>query len=400
MRRVELIDGLRGYFLVSMLVIHLTFTGGYLLIYANHAQLGFVQDAQGFVFLSGLLVGAIYTKRMERDGFAAAAGKMWRRAFEIYLTMLACLVAVMVLALVLPGAETVWKPQLDRLLEPGMGAKIAALLLLYQPSFFDILPQYIIYLAVAPPLLWLCLTGRGGAVVIGAAVVWLAVQLGLDSPAVAALDGMLAAWQPGLTTRTVFNPLGWQVIFFAAMPIGVAWARRRLDLDAWFAPDRRGPVLLALGVVLFFMAWRLGFTFGLVPDPVTGIFRIFENRPEFSVVFLANFVGLGYLVAWVLIVGDRAGSRIVSAAAAALSWFFGLAFFRLLGRHSLQVYAWHVILVYLVIYTDLTFGPFGELAKTAIAVAAIALLPLPALLKERWRSAMERRTAVRPVTET
>ena len=400
MRRVELIDGLRGYFLVSMLLTHMTFTGGYALLKVNHAELGFVQDAQGFVFLSGLLVGAIYARRMEHGGFRAAAAKMWRRAFEIYLTMLACLVAVLALARILPGAPEAWTQQLERLLEPGVAAKVAALLMFYQAGFFDILPQYVIYLAVAPPLLWLCLRGKGTAVVAGAFAVWLGVQLGLDRPLVAALDGLLASWQDGLSTRTMFNPLGWQLAFFAAMPIGVAWSRRRLDLSAWFDPRGRAPVLAALAVVLFFMAWRLAFTFGLVPGGVAFWFRVFENRPEFSLVFLANFVALAYLVTWVVVAGERSGSRLAAVSASALRRLFNLSFLRLLGRHSLQVYAWHVILVYLVIYLDQVAGPFGEPAKTAIALSAVLLLALPALAIERYRAAGERRTAERVAQET
>ncbi len=54
MKRYDLIDGMRGYFLVFMLINHLIFAGGYWLVQVNHNQLAFVEDAQGFVFLSGL----------------------------------------------------------------------------------------------------------------------------------------------------------------------------------------------------------------------------------------------------------------------------------------------------------------------------------------------------------
>ena len=47
MNRLEILDGLRGYFLVFMLLNHLSFTGGYLLVKVNHAEFGFVEDAQG-----------------------------------------------------------------------------------------------------------------------------------------------------------------------------------------------------------------------------------------------------------------------------------------------------------------------------------------------------------------
>ena len=53
MNRLGFIDGLRGYFLVFMMINHLNFTGGYWLVKLNHNQLAFVEDAQGFIFLSG-----------------------------------------------------------------------------------------------------------------------------------------------------------------------------------------------------------------------------------------------------------------------------------------------------------------------------------------------------------
>ena len=280
----------------------------------NHAELGFVQDAQGFVFLSGLLVGAIYSRRMARGGFAAAALQMWRRALQIYAYLLASLLVVLGLSAVLPGADAIWAGWLGLVASDGYGAKTAALLMLYQAAFFDILPQYILYLLVAPPLLWLCLNGRAALVVAASALIWLGVQFGLHFPLVEAIDRMLAAWQPDLTVRSAFNPLAWQFLFFAAMAIGALWGERKIDPATLFDPRRTGLVKLAAGVVIFFMAWRLSFTFLLVPDPVTRVFRQFESRPDFSVVFLVNFVALAYLVAWLLIAGPGAGSRFVRSA--------------------------------------------------------------------------------------
>jgi hypothetical protein len=55
--RLTVIDGFRGMFLVFMVIIHangiLKTTFGKL----NHHYFGWVEDAQGFVFMSGLVVG-------------------------------------------------------------------------------------------------------------------------------------------------------------------------------------------------------------------------------------------------------------------------------------------------------------------------------------------------------
>ena len=57
-----------------------------------------------------------------------------------------------------------------------------------------------------------------------------------------------------------------------------------------------------------------------------------------------------------------------------LTWLFNLPFLRLLGRHSLQIYAWHVVLVYLVFWLDRYYGPFDEFTKTLIAITGVGLL--------------------------
>src|SRR5690606_16531782 len=103
MRRLEILDGMRGYFLVFMMLNHLTFAGGYLLVKINHGELGFVQDAQGFVFLSGLLVGMVYANRMKKQGYAAGATKVRKRAFELYRYAIGCIATIVALGMLMKG---------------------------------------------------------------------------------------------------------------------------------------------------------------------------------------------------------------------------------------------------------------------------------------------------------
>ncbi len=392
MRRVPLLDGLRGYFLLFMLLTHL-FGGAHPLVRVNHAELGFVQDAQGFVFLSGLLVGSLYGRRMTRSGFAGPARQMWLRAAELYLWTIGLMLVVLVLRNILPGAEAIWGPWLGLLPTEEPPVLLAAATMLYQPTFFDILPQYILYLAAAPVLLWLCLTGRAVAVLVGSALLWISIQLGLHLGLAELINGVLGRWQDGLTLRAAFNPLAWQVLFFSALVLGALWSKGDIDVGRILDPARPGPAIVAGIVVAFFAAWRLGFTFEAVPRVMMLRFWIFENRTEFSLVFLVNFVALAYLVAWVLVAGRSSASRTVRTASALLNGLFTLPFLRLLGRHSLHVYAWHVLIVYLAAWFDGHFGPYGGVGRSLIALACVALLPLPAVLSE-WRARRRRREAV------
>jgi hypothetical protein len=391
MRRLEVIDGLRGYCLVFMFLGHLNFTGGYTLVRLSHSELGFVQNAQGFVFLSGLLVGAVYGGRMVRKGFVVAAEGMWRRAAELYAYAIGCMIAILVLQRLLPHAQQYWEMWLSRLGGGAVAFRAAGAVLLYQPIFLDILPQYVVYLIAAPPLIWLCVTGRWLAVAVGSVLMWLAVQLGVHLPLADAVNAGLSRLDPELVMRVPFNVLAWQLVFFGAVVMGTLWAQGRIDFDRLFDP-RETVLLKALAtLLLFFMVFRLAFTFELVPESVLRRFQVYESRPEFGPVSLVNFVALGYVTAWLLIAGPRSERWPLAWIGRALTFVFNLSFLRLLGRNSLQVYAWHVILVYLVVWLDGYAGPFSEIAKTVIALSGVLAMATPALYLE-WRKDRRQRS--------
>ncbi len=384
MKRLGVIDGLRGYFLAFMFLNHLTFSGGYLLVLFNHAQLGFVEDAQGFVFLSGLLVGLVYGKRMMQRGFGVAAWALWRRAAVLYAYTIACVVAILLLRDALPGAPRLWDGWLGGLGSGGAAYRIAGALLLYQPTFLDILPQYIAYLLVAPLLLWLSLTGRWLWVVVGSAILWLSIQTGVHLPLSDAVNSGLSHLDPNLVIRAAFNVLAWQVPFIGAMVIGALFVKGEIDIERIFDPQRTVIVKAFAASLIFFLAFRLGFTFGLVPMDVMKRFQVYENRAEFSMIFLVNFVLLGYVVTWLLVAGPRSENRAVAMLGRGLGAVFNFPFLRLLGRHSLQIYAWHVVVIYVLFWVDYVAGPFNEIEKTAIAIGGLGLLAAPAVYRE-WR---------------
>jgi hypothetical protein len=382
MRRLELLDGLRGYFLTFMMLNHLYFTGGLTLVHVNHAELGFVEDAQGFVFLSGLLIGMVYARRMSREGFAHGAARIWHRAAELYFYALFCLFALLLAVRLLPDLQPIWKNWMGELALPGWASTLAAVTLLHQPTYMDILPQYIAYLLVAPPLVYLVLKGRWAVVAVMSALFWMAVQLGFHLPVAAALDGLLGRMDQGLAMRNHFNVFAWQVVFMGGLVLGALTSARMIEWQQVFHPERRVILTAALAFFLFFMLFRLGWTFGLIPVATWDRFVAITNRGEFSLVYLLNFLATGYLLAWTLIAAPRAAEAWLRRIAELLARLFSLPFLRLIGRHSLQVYVFHVFVVYLMLAVDRSFGPFPEVARTALALVAIASLAIPAWLRE------------------
>lgn len=392
MKRIDLVDGLRGYFLVFMLINHLVFDGGYWLVFLNHRQVAFVEDAQGFVFLSGLLIGMVYARKMQRGGFGAGAATIWRRARELYLYAMGVLAVILTLAALVPHAAEAWRDWLGPLGWSSPRLVAAALLLVFQPTYMDILPQYIVYMLAAPPLVWLCLRGRWQLVLIGSGLLWLAAQLGVHHLLTDAPDAWMKA-AAGTGIRAFFNLFAWQVVFIPAMVFGVLTATGQVDWTRVFRPDRSLIPWAALLVCLFFAPFRIALTLGAMPESVFASFRLFENRADFGLVYLLNFAAAAAGLAWVLIAGPAHPARWIRGLAAGLGRLFGLRFLQLLGRHSLYIYVWHVVIAYLAGLLAFEGPKLGEAAKIAFALACIALLALPALWRERPGGALDARRA-------
>ncbi len=382
MKRFEIIDGMRGYFLVFMVLNHLIFAGGYLLVKINHNQLAFVEDAQGFVFLSGLMIGMVYARKMMKAGYAAGRSAIYSRAFELYRYAMGIVIAVMVAQMVLPGAYSIWFNWLGYTTfdDPLRLAAIATFL--YQPTFMDILPQYIIYMLFAPMLIKLVLDDKWHYVVAASIMLWMAGQLGLHQLLTIPLNELvMGADDQGL--RVSFNLFGWQIVFFSGLVLGALTSSGKINWGNVLSPDNTFIPKVALVLVLFFLPLRLITANELMPPHMIGKFASMEIRADFGPVYLLNFAAMGLLVTWLLVAGPKHKAAWVRNVAAALTWVFTLRFLRLLGRHSLYVYVWHVAIVYFVYYFDGRSPELDELTKTAIAVVAVGLLAIPAVWRER-----------------
>lgn len=376
---------MRGYFLVFMLINHLVFAGGYWLVEVNHRQFAFVEDAQGFVFLSGLLIGLVYARKMLKHGYGEGLRKIYGRAFELYRYAMGLVVAVLLVRMVLPGGYKAWWNWLGDTSLTDPKRLIAIATFAFQPTFMDILAQYAVYMLVAPPLIWLCLKGRWGEVLMGSFLVWMAAQLGLHRLLTVPLDHGLRGTD-GQGVRVSFNMMGWQIVFFSALVIGTLTAQGRVEWSRLFSPERTTLVKAALALCIFFLPLRIATAWGLLPDYVIQEFTTMEIRADFGPVYLLNFVAVAYGLAWLIMAGPRHKSGSVRAMADAIIRLFSLGFLQRLGRHSLHVYIWHVAIVYAVYYIDQRTPELSQLTKTGIAILAIALLPLPALWRERERS--------------
>ncbi|CAD7040602.1 hypothetical protein RHAB21_03068 [Pseudorhizobium halotolerans] len=382
MKRFDIIDGMRGYFLVFMLINHLIFAGGYWLVKVNHNQLAFVEDAQGFVFLSGLLIGMVYARKMLKNGYAAGRQAIYSRAFELYRYAMGIVIAVLAAQMILPEAYTVWYNWLGYTTFDDPLRLTAIATFLFQPTFMDILPQYIVYMLFAPMLVKLVLEDKWHYVLAASLVMWMAAQLGLQRIVTEPVH-QLVMGPDDQGIRASFNMLGWQIVFYSGLVLGAMTSAGKIDWGRILTPENTFIPKMALIVVLFFLPLRFMTANGLMPDFMIGKFAAMEVRADFGPVYLLNFIAVAVLVTWLLVAGPRHPSPFVQKAAGVLTWVFSLKFLQLIGRHSLYVYVWHVAIVYAVYYFDGRSPELSQLTKTAIAFVGIALLALPAVWRER-----------------
>ncbi len=172
----------------------------------------FADATEVFVFLAGYAGGIAYGKLMEREGWFFAASRVVGRVGTLYVAHIFLLVVftaqVGYSAAALDRAAYLDELLLDPFSDDPYRALFWALLLVYQPSFLNILPLYIVLLlifAAAMPLMR-----------------WPTLMLGL-SIAAYGLVRMLGLNLPALHgTGWFFNPLAWQLLFFCGIAIGYA----------------------------------------------------------------------------------------------------------------------------------------------------------------------------------
>ncbi len=219
-------DALRGLFLVWMTLTHLPTRLSDLV----NQPFGFVSSAEGFVFLSALLVGRVYM-RQALENAGSLRGKLWKRALRVY----AYHVSLLLLAFTFAAAFAVYRHHaaLEHLLDfyiahPAV-AIVGSLLLIYCPPLLDILPIYVIFLLASPFAFSIAVKRSWGPVIAGSTIIWLLAQFGLRAAvqhyvvSVTHLPIPLQEWG-------AFNLFAWQWIWIMGMWMGARSVEGELPL--------------------------------------------------------------------------------------------------------------------------------------------------------------------------
>jgi hypothetical protein len=312
-RKPEL-DALRGLFLVWMTLTHLPTHFSDLV----NQPFGFVSSAEGFVFLSALLVARLYIQQAMEDE-AGLRIKLWCRSLKIYGYHLLMLALAFTLAAGL--AVTTHRVALYNLLNFYIAHPVVAiagsLLLIYCPPLLDILPMYVIFLAGSPLILSAAVRWGWNRIIACSLAIWLLAQFGLRELVHTAVVHITHLQIP-LQETGAFNLFAWQWIWIAGMWLGAKSAEGRLPISRvpgkvtaicavvcvffigvrheWFhwldRFDGLGALLTQQGLGLTLDKWSIGWL-RMINLACFTIFLYWLRKPVLKIVAIEPFLTLG-----------------------------------------------------------------------------------------------------------
>lgn len=322
-----------------------------LLFKYTYQATGYVTTAEGFVFLSGLVAGRVYTRYGQAENRRKLWRRVWIRAGFIYsfhvLTYLIFLCLAALFSVKTWGLET-WAPRFYTY--PTLSL-VQGVTLTYQPKFLDILPMYALLILTVPLAVELANRNRLAVLLFCSFVVWVLAQFGFREYVWNALESFFPV------DFGTFDIFAWQFIFITGICIGV-----RSPAELISSRPARIVVTMAAMIAAVFFCMRHGFLFKELNLKLESFTMIGSLEP----VRLLNFFAVALLVRQTL---SWPTDNLVAK---------GLS---LLGRHSLEVFTFHIFQLYLL------FGLFRASSwKEAWVALMVGSLFLPAYLLEHYRN--------------
>ena len=306
---------------------------------------GFSDPAEVFIFVSGYANAYVYGRVMEQRGFVVGGAQIVRRAFEAY-------VAQIFLFVILIG-EIFWLSHGSHAFDDATNIRIlherpdesilAVMQLKFMPVNMNVLPLYVVVLAVSPAVLWLLRKMPALALALAATVYAAANLFGLNFPSFPH-----GYWY--------FNPLAWQFLFVLG-----AWCGLGAADWVWSLARSRLVLILsavyAVSVFVVFLAWNSLNLGALVPE--WGLYAF--GKTNLGVLRLLHFLTLAIVADW-LIPRDWPP----------LTWRV-LRPLILCGQHSLEVFCLGVTLAFAGQVAAVE-APGSAIIRVVVAVAGIAVM--------------------------
>lgn len=341
------LDVFRGLCLVIIFVAHVWSNPWAQLI---PARFGFSDATEIFVFCSGMASAAAFGSVFRSHGFVMGAARVAFRCWQVFwchigLLLLSAAAMIAIDSILGTGGSYLKGLGLDALAD-GRGAEalLGALTLRWVPFYFDILPMYLVILAMIPVVVRLQWIGThyAAAAVLGT---WLLSNAGmLELPA-----------EPWSGRAWFFNPFGWQLIFFSGFALMSGWVKAP-EADARLVKVTAAVALLSLP-----LAWAPAYQSADALAAARNAIAPLIDKTHFGLLRYVHFLSLAYLAC---VAAGEGGHRLSGPIAEAL---------RCLGQQSLAVFMSGLLLSFLSsTVLNLTGRDFASVA--IVNITGIALL--------------------------
>lgn len=226
------LDLLRGFCVFAMIADHV---GGASFVHAvTGASEFFISAAEGFVFLSGFVMGMVYRRVTEEEGLVTGVKKALLRSWTLYKVTVG---VTLIFALQLFLYQYSFGPF------EGWPRFVADVVTLRQTIYLGDIPLiYTLLMATGAGALVLLRTGRTRWLLAASGSLWLAYQLNPDW-------AVSLPWP--IANNTMFHFAAWQAYFVVAMTLGY----HREVVTAWLSRIPTGPLFMASAGIFALMLY-------------------------------------------------------------------------------------------------------------------------------------------------
>lgn len=247
MKRDLAIDATRGLAIWSMIAAH--FAGATPIAEPTHA-FPYVDGMSAFVLLSGIVLGIVYQRWIDRHTLRYAYVRLAKRLAVLYLCQLT--IALVAVAAAMAGHR--WLTWLLPIDSWAQGIWLAVTMQ-YLPAGGNILLLYMVLMASAFALFPMLMRGWWMWILLGSVALYALSQVASPDPF------YVTSYMPSPRTE---NWAGWQILFVPAVVVGWHWDRWRVAemIDRFVIPLLVGATALAVAIHLV-----VGYDAWILPDP-------------------------------------------------------------------------------------------------------------------------------------
>ncbi len=252
------------------------------------ARFGFSDATEIFVFCSGMASAIAFGGAFQRHGWWMGTARIAHRVWQVYWSHIGLFIAIAatMAALDATGAferDYVGQLNLHPFFKNAEENLVGLVTLTYVPNYFDILPMYLVILAMIPLVMALA-KANVWLVALFVTVLWALGTTGLaELPA-----------EPWSERNWFFNPFAWQLVFFT----GFAFMR------GWLKPPPVTARLVVIAAVIVVATIPLAYfrILGAVPELRETAIALgpLTTKTGFGILRYVHFLALAYL-AWVAV---------------------------------------------------------------------------------------------------